>query len=159
MKRLAPLVLLITFLFAGCQAKNYTPELPLTFEQKATVTSGDFSFDCEICKTDEKVRVTVLSTNASGMVMTCDGEKLGFVFGDYAHSVNCAQFERSNTAVVIYETVRYLTETENIEAEKTESGYRYNGKISLGDFVLTQNDDNTLGTLTVRSADYKIEFK
>lgn len=100
-----------------------------------------------------------MSTQAKGMVMTYDGEQLEFVYGGYAHSVNGDGFERVNTAVVIYETMEYLETQPQTESKKTESGYKYSGRISSGDFILTQREDNSLDTLTIRSADYCIEFK
>lgn len=118
LKRLVPTLLALLLLLSGCQVKNYTPELPSAFTQKATVTSGDFSFECEICRNSDDVRVTVMSTQAKGMVMTYDGEQLEFVYGGYAHSVNGDGFERVNTAVVIYETMEYLETQPQTESKK-----------------------------------------
>jgi uncharacterized membrane protein len=150
-------ILLILFLFTGCDIKEYTPEIPIVFTQKATVTSGDFSFDCEICKTEDNVKVTILSTSAKGMTMTYNGSELDFTYDDYSYTIDGNEFEKTNVAIVIYETFECI-QSENVNAKKIEGCYQYNGKISLGDFALIQNDDNSLQALSVRSANFHIEF-
>ena len=93
-------ILLIMLLFTGCEVKEYTPEIPMSFTQKAKVMSGDFSFECEICKTENEVKTTVSSTAASGMVMTYDGEVLNFNYREYSYDIDGAGFERSNISIV-----------------------------------------------------------
>lgn len=155
MKKLIPFFLIL-FLFTGCEVKEYTPEIPLTFTQKAVVTSGDFSFECEICKTQESVAVNVLSTEASGMTMTYNGDTLLFDYSDYSYSVDGKSFEPRNVAIVIYEV---FDTVDTAQAKKTEGGYQYQGKITLGDFTLNQNDDNSLASIVIRNAEMVIEFK
>lgn len=159
MKRIAPffLVLLIVFL-SGCKVKNYTPEIPLTLEQNVKVVSGDFSYDCKICKTESNVSVTVMSTLAAGMTMTYDGSKLSFSYSDFEYDIDGKKFENRNPAIVLYEVFEYINSTEQLTAKKIDGGFKYEGKISLGDFVLFQNDDNSFSVLTMRNDEYKIEF-
>ena len=156
MKRIIPFVLIL-FLFTGCEIKEYTPEIPLAFTQKAKVTSGGFSFDCEICKTEENVIVTVLSTSASGMVMTYNGSELVFVYENYSHSVEGSSFEPSNAAIIVYEVFDSIIST-TATGRKIDGGYQYDGKITIGDFIMLQNDDNSLKSITIRSAGINIEF-
>ncbi len=157
MKRLMP-ILLIILLFTGCEVKEYTPEIPMSFTQKAKVMSGDFSFECEICKTENEVKTTVSSTAASGMVMTYDGEVLNFNYREYSYDIDGAGFERSNISIVIYEVFDSLISLSQPNAKKIENGYQYYGKTSLGDFVLIQNENNTLRSLSIKSANLEIEF-
>ena len=159
MKRLVPLLIFIIAFFTGCDVKNYTPEIPATLNQSATVSSGDFSFQCEICKNQEGVKVTVLSTEAKGMVMMYNGESLDFVYENYSHTVNAQKFERDNIAIVVYEVLQYINTAEQQEIKKIDGGYQYNGKISAGDFILIQNDDNTFNSIAIPSADFKITFE
>lgn len=156
MKRIVPFILIL-FLFTGCEIKEYTPEIPLAFTQKAKVTSGDFSFDCEICKTEENVIVTVLSTSAAGMVMTYNGSELVFVYENYSHSVDGNNFEPYNTAIIVYEAFGSIVSGETA-GRKIDGGYQYDGKITAGDFSMMQNDDNSLKSISVRSAGITIEF-
>lgn len=157
MKRVI-LILLILLLFTGCEIKEYTPEIPFTFTQRAKVMSGDFSFECEICKTESQVITTVSSTSAKGMVMTYDGEILNFNYGNYSYDIDGAGFERSNVSIVVYEVFDNLLSLSQPDVKRIEDGYQYYGKTSLGDFVLLQNEDNTLRSLTIKSANLQIDF-
>ena len=157
MKRIIP-VLLILFLLTGCEVKEYTPEIPQAFTQKAKVTSGDFVFECEICKTEKDVKTIVSSTSAYGMVMTYDGTVLNFNYGDYSYDIDGKGFERSNVSIVIFEVFENLASLSQPNAKKIENGYQYYGKTSLGDFVLLQNEDNTLRCVSVKSANLEIKF-
>ena len=157
MKKAIPL-LLILLLLSGCKVKNYTPEIPLTIDENVKVTSGDFSYECKICKTESDVTVTVNSTAAQGMTMTYDGENLSFSYSDFTYDINGKNFEKQNPAIVIYEVFDYINRAEQLNAKKIDNGFKYEGKISLGDFILIQNEDNSLSVLTMRNIDYKIEF-
>lgn len=157
MKRLIP-IFLIMLLFTGCEVKEYTPEIPAAFTQRAKVMSGDFVFECEICKTEDKVITTVSNTSASGMVMTYDGSALNFYYGDYSYDIDGSGFERSNISIVIYEAFDSLASLSQPNAKKIENGYQYYGKASLGDFILVQNENNTLRSLSIKGANLEIEF-
>lgn len=157
MKRVIP-ILFILLLLTGCEVKEYTPEIPDAFTQKAKVMSGDFSFECEICKKVGEVITTVTSTSAEGMVMTYDGFVLNFNYGEYSCDIDGDGFERSNISIVIYEVFDSLISLSQPNAKKIENGYQYYGKTSLGDFVLIQNENNTLRSLSIKSANLEIEF-
>ena len=160
MKKFVPLFLAISLIvFSGCKVKDYTPELPSDFNLSAVVTSGDFSFDCEICKNNDGVSVDVLTTSAQGLRMNCDGKNLTFVYDGCSYAVNTSGFEKTNPAIVVYEVFDYLNSAEQINAKKIEGGYKYEGKISIGDFILIQNDDNSLKEITMKTSQYSIKFK
>jgi len=149
----------IFLLFAGCQIKNYTPEIPVSFKNNVTVNSGDFSYQCEICKTEKTVTVSVLSTKAKGLKMTYDGKNLNFNYNDFSYDLDGSNFEKTNPAIVVYEVFDYINTAEAVNAKKIEGGFRYDGKVSLGDFILIQNDDNTFESLTFRGLDFAIDFE
>lgn len=159
MKRVAPVFLIfLMLLFAGCKVKTYTPEIPYTFNQNVKVISGDFSYDCRICKTEKDVAVTVDSTSAKGMIMTYDGNKLAFSFADYSYEIDGRNFEKRNPAIVIYEVFEYLNSVQQLDAKKIDNGFKYEGKISLGDFILIQNEDNSIKSIAIRNTEYRIDF-
>lgn len=138
--------------------KNYTPELPDELKQNALVSLGDFSYNCEICRNSENVTVTVLDTNAKGMVMMYNGNDLSFVYEDYSYSVNAENLEKTNVAIVIYQVFEALL-CDDTASKKIENGYQYRGKIDIGEFVLIQNDDNTFKSITVIGPQMKIIFE
>ena len=157
-KAFAFILILALLLLSGCKIKSYTPEIPLSFETNATVKSGDFSYDCKISKNDRCVTVTVLSTYAKDMVMIYDGKNLDFVYNSFSYQIDGSNFEKTNTAIVIYEVLDFINSATELNAKKIDGGYKYQGKISIGDFTLIQNDDNSLKSLSVPLAEYKIEF-
>ena len=158
MKRLIPIALILAFLLTGCQIKEYTPELPLTFNQKAKVSTGDFSFNCEICKTETDVTVTVLSTNASSMTMSYEGSSVLFKYSGYSYSLDKSAIEPDNTAVVVYDVINCLFSDTQISSRKIDGGYQYEGRIAQGSFKLILNDDNTLNRIVLPAYDMSIDF-
>lgn len=158
MKRIIAAAFIIIFSFTGCTVKYYTPKLPEAFTETARVTWGDFSYKCEICKNLQSVKVTVLDTTAKGLVMSYDGERLTFAYNDLVNFVSESKSVSVNTAVILFEAFDYLSATDTAEIKKTDTGYSYFGKISCGDFLMLQNDDDSIKSLTVKGENYKIEF-
>lgn len=159
MKKVLPVILVVAFLFAGCEIKNYTPELPLTFDEKVKVTSGDFSYNCRICKFQSgEIQVEVTSTSAKGLVMKYDGENLEFTYSDYIYTVDASNYERKNPAITVYEVFECVETARQSHVVKTDFGYQYDGKISSGDFSLFLRDDNSVSLITVKSAGLVMEF-
>ena len=139
-------------------AKINTPEIPQSFNQNAVVTSGDFSFECEICKNEESVSVTDKNTNALGLVMTYDGENVNFKYNDYSQNILGENFEKGNTAIIVYDVMNALCD-ENTKKHIIDGGVKYEGKTNFGEFILVQNDNSTLKSLAFKNSDYKIAFK
>lgn len=83
---------------------------------------------------------------------------MNFYYGDYSYDIDGSGFERSNISIVIYEAFDSLASLSQPNAKKIENGYQYYGKASLGDFVLIQNENNTLRSLSIKSANLEIEF-
>ena len=130
----------------------------MAFEQNATVTSGDFSYTCRICKNESDVVVSVTSTSAADMIMSYDGQKLSFMYNDFSYDIDGSNFEKNNAAIVIYEVFYYINNTPELNARKIDGGFKYEGKISCGEFILIQKDDNTFDALTFRNSDLSIKF-
>lgn len=131
----------------------------MTFDEKVKVTTGDFSYNCRICKFQSgEIQVEITSTSAKGLVMKYDGENLQFTYSDYTYSLDAANFERRNPAIVVYEVFECVGNAQHIKASKMDSGYKYDGKISLGDFTLFLREDNSVSLITVKSAGLVMEF-
>lgn len=152
-------MLVIMMIFTGCQIKNYTPEIPLTFEENVKVVLGDYSYTCKICKFKSgEVQVDITSTSAKGLVMRYDGNTLNFTYADYSYSIDAKNFERKNPAIVVYEVFECVNSTDGAKSFKTDGGYKYEGKTSLGNFTLYLREDNTVSLITVKSAGFAMEF-
>lgn len=161
-KAVLALTLVTVILFAGCSKesitpKTITPELPMSFNQRANVSSGDFSYSCEICKNEKSVSVKVTSTNAQGMVMTYDGSNMVFNYHDMVGETAGDSLPQNNIAIVIYEAYTGLLNDKTAPG-KIDAGYKYQGKISLGDFILITDNDMRLKSFSMKSMDLKVEF-
>ena len=141
-------VSLFIFTFSSCTIKINTPEIPQSFNQNAVVTSGDFSFECEICKNEEIVSVKVKNTNALGLIMMYDGNTVNFKYDEYSKKISGENFEKINAL-----------ENEETQKHIIDGGVKYEGKTNFGEFVLLQNDNSTLKSLSFKNIDYRIDFK
>ena len=110
MKKTLGFILLIIsiFMFSSCSVKINSPEVPKAFTQNAVVTSGDFSYECEICKKEGSVSITVKNTNALGLVMTYDGKNVNFKYSTYSYDISGENFEKENAAIIIYDVISAL---------------------------------------------------
>ena len=151
-------LVILSISFSSCKAKINTPEIPQSFNQNAVVTSGDFSFECEICKNEKSVSVKVKNTNALGLVMIYDGENVNFKYNDYSQNISGENFEKGNTVIIIYDVINAL-ENEETQKHIIDGGVKYEGKTSYGEFILVQNDNSTLKSLAFKNSDYRIAFK
>lgn len=163
MKKLFPFVFLLICitLLSACTAKEKTqqqPALPLAFQQRADVHAGDFSYACEICRDAEKLFLTVLSTNAQGMTMTYDGSNMHFSFAGMTNDVPKDAIVKTNILMVLYDAFSVLSGQENIAPSAVKEGFRYQGKIPLGDFVLIVDEQNRLKSFSMKSIDMEIQF-
>ncbi|MCH5314876.1 MAG: hypothetical protein J1E81_03100 [Eubacterium sp.] len=159
MKKLFPLFIMIIFLLSACSIDAKTPVLPTAFNQRARVSIGDFSYQCEICKNEKGIIFTVLSTNAQGMVMTYDGSNMNFNFSDIIGDVPASSLPKTNVPIVLFEALSDLYEQDNLKPSAVNEGYRYQGKTSLGNFVLITDGSSRLKQFTLNGIDMKIEFE
>ncbi len=157
MKKIIPLVLVIVLLLCGCSVEKYTPELT-DFKQSASVDLGDFSYTCEICKKEDVVEIKVTSTNANGMTILYNGDKVKFNYEDILIDFDGNKIDYTNPAIMIYEVFDYLNNNKDMNVSKIENGFKYAGKTRMGEFVLIQNDDKSYESLTFKNANVNISF-
>lgn len=91
--------------------------------------------------------------------MTYDGDKLNFLYDDFSYDIDGSNFEKNNIAILIYDVFEYIENTDELSVRKIDTGYKYEGSVSCGDFILIQNNDNSLSSLTLRTGDMKVEFE
>ena len=158
MKKLFPLILVFVLFFTACTQEKITPVLPASFTQRAEVSTGDFSYSCEICKTAESVSVKVLSTAASGMLMTCDGGNMNFEYDGMTQDIDSSSMPKANAALLLFEAFENLSGDSGTKPSAVNDGYRYQGKISAGDFVLVTDKNMRPKTFAVKQVDLSIIF-
>ncbi len=161
MKKIATysLIIFLCFIFlCSCQAKIKSPKVPSTFNQNAVVTLGDFSFECEICKDESSVSTKINNTNALGLVMTYDGNNVNFSYNDFSYDINGENFEKANVSIIIYDVINAL-ENEDTQKHIIDNGVKYEGKTSFGSFVLIQNNNGTLKSLSFKDSEFRVEFR
>lgn len=148
----------ISIILCSCNMKINTPKMPSTFNQNAVVTLGDFSFDCEICKDESNVTAKINSTNANGLVMTYDGKNVNFKYNDFSYDIDGENFEKANISIIIFDVINVLS-NENTKKYVIDGGIKYEGETNYGSFILVQNNDTTLKSLTFKDKEFKVVFK
>ncbi len=158
MKKIIPIaVLLLALLLTGCKVKNYTPEIA-DFSQKASVSTGEFSYSCEIVRNSEGVTVTATSTNASGLSVFYNGDTAVFRYSDMEYTLPAQRLNAANPAKAVYEVFESIASGKAPDASKTADGFRYDGKTSLGSFTLLQFDDYSYKSIIFKDAGISILF-
>ena len=158
MKKIIPIVLFLALICSGCKIQTYTPEI-VDFVQSAAVTSGDFSYTCEISRKNNVVTVTATSTNAAGLSISYDGKTVVFAYEDMSYQLEGDRIDATNPAVAVYDAFNCVVNTNPPDASKTADGYEYRGSTDLGEFVLHQYDDYSYKSLYFKNANIKIEFE
>lgn len=153
------LLLLLVCIPTGCKTKNYTPDVTSDFSQNAAVTAGDFSYQCRISRKDGAITVGVASTAAKGLTMTCNGQVVQYDYADMHYEAQAADLEPANPAIAIYQVFHYLQTAEALNAKKTDTGYKYEGTVPIGKFILYQSDDGSYDSLHFLNTDILIEFE
>ena len=149
---------LLLLALGGCATKQYTPDVTADFEQSAVVTAGDFSYHCKVCRTEGTVTVTVGDTAARGMVMTCAGTMVRYRFDGMEYEARAQDLENTNPAIALYDVFSALQQDGTVQAQKTQDGYKYQGTVPAGKFVLYQNEDGSYVSLHFLSSNILIEF-
>ncbi len=158
MKKIIPIAaLLIALILTGCKVKTYTPEIA-DFSQSASVSSGDFSYNCEISRNAEGVTVTATSTKAKGLTVFYNGNSAVFKYLDMEYEINGDKLNAANPAKAVYDVFEYLTSQQTLQASKTADGFRYDGKTSLGSFSVLQYEDYSYKSIVFKDADINIVF-
>jgi len=152
-------VLLSSVIFTACEKQNYSPVLTTVFESDAVVKTGDFSFNCKICrKKDASVSVTVKSTEANGMIMQCVKNDFIVKSNDISETMDINNINKNNSCIALYNAFMYIEGAENLNAKKVDGGYKYYGKTDLGPFVIFQNSNQKLVSIIFETANLEINF-
>lgn len=152
-------VLLSSVIFTACEKQKYSPVLTTVFESDAVVKTGDFSFNCKICrKKDASVSVTVKSTEANGMIMQCVKNDFIVKSNDISETMDINNINKNNSCIALYNAFMYIEGAENLNAKKVDGGYKYYGKTDLGPFVIFQNSNQKLVSIIFETANLEINF-
>lgn len=143
--------------FCGCTVKQYTPDVTADFEQSAVVTAGDFSYHCKVCRKDGSLQVTVGDTAAKGMVMTCAGDLVRYQFDGMEYEAAAKDLAHTNPAIALHDVFSVLQQS-SVQAQKTQDGFKYQGTVPAGKFVLYQNEDGSYSSLHFLNRSILIEF-
>lgn len=149
------LFVLLIMSLCSCTAKTLTPEVKNEFEIKAVYKFNDFVYNCRITKSAEAVIVTVLDTEAEGLVLKCDGNNVSFNNNSISKSFPVQTVDITNPAVILYEVFNSIN---SAEAEAAEENFVFTGNIRAGRFRLCISRTNELESLSVDSAGVFIEF-
>ena len=66
--------------------------------------------------------------------------------------------ENTNPAIALYDVFSVLRQNGELQAQKTQDGYKYQGTVPAGKFVLYQNEDGSYASLHFLSSNILIEF-
>lgn len=157
--RILFLILAAATVLCSCSAKVYTPIISTEFEYNALCKIGDFSYDCKVIKTKNELSVIPTTTYASGMKMTFNGKTLTFSKNNMVESYDSSSVAYPNPAMLMYEVFATCEAMQNVSVQKQKDAYAYVGKISVGNFKLIQNEDNSYRSLHIENADMTIVFK
>ncbi len=157
MKRLFPIFLAL-ILLCGCSANKGDFDLPY-FSKSARISCRNFEYDCNITYSQQGIRVDVLSTAAKGFGITYNGNTLGFFYGDIKISEPNNNFELTNPAIAVFDTVSQIKSLSAQNLERLQSGYQIVGKTQLGEFNAVLDEDYSIQSIKFNDPDLAIEFK
>ena len=142
-------------LFSGCKTEKQTPVIKAEYTLSAVYKAGDFSYSCEIIKNENGVFVIPDSTKAKGMIISCNGKEVSFKRKNFETSFSIDKIDKTNPALLLYQVFSSL---ESANVNLIDGEYTYTGNCSLGKYILTQNKDNSLKSLSVPQAEIEINF-
>ena len=90
-------------LLCGCTGEKTTPAISADTYFNAVYTTGDFSYNCTVKRQKGTVFVTVNSTNAAGLTISCDGRSIVFTKGAMIKRVNKENVDSTNPALLLWE--------------------------------------------------------
>ena len=106
-------------------------------------TTGDFSYKCTVKWADSTAFVTVNSTNAAGLTISCDGKEVVFSKGNMIKREMRENIDSTNPAVLLWEVFNAIendstkTSLGNFKAVTDEKGIKQI-KISDADITITR---------------------
>lgn len=152
------LIMICALLLSGCTQRTFTPVINTDFNLNAVYKAGDFSYSCKISSSGDIVTIQPTSTKAVDLIIKCDGKKVYFNKDNFSKSFDFGEIDNTNPAKLIYGVFDCLKNEENYEVKRVNDCFQYVGKAPVGNFVLIQNDDNTLKSLTIADANITINF-
>ncbi len=154
MKKVIPIILAL-LLFSGCKAEKYTPVINVDFKVSAVVKTGDFSYSCNIERAGDTVYVSPTSSRAKGLVISCSSKEVSFKRKTFSKTFPVEEIDKTNPAVILH---RVFTSLESADIKLIDGAFIYSGNCELGKYILTQNKDNSLKSLSVPQAHIEFEF-
>lgn len=145
-------------LLCGCSAQKSDFELPY-FSKSVRISCRNFEYDCNITYSQQGIRVDVLSTAAKGLGITYNGNTLGFFYGNIKISEPNNNFELTNPAIAVFDTVSQIKSLSAQNLERLKSGYQIIGKTPLGEFTAVLGEDYSIQSIKFNDPDLIIEFK
>ena len=127
LKKIIPLLFALALILCGCSEPEKPPVKTADTSFDAVYKTGDFSFNCTVKWQNKTAFVTVNSTNAEGLTMSCDGREVTFSRGNMIKRENKENVDATNPARLLWEIFTAL-----------ENG---GDKCSLGAFAVEKNDD------------------
>ena len=155
MKKTIPLVL-IMLIFSACNMRTYTPVINEDIKLSAIYKTGDFSFSCDIVKQGDNVSIIPTSTRAKGMVISCNGKEVTFKRNKLIKTYDISELDKTNPAIILYQVFSSL---DTADVKLIENAFTYTGSCSLGKYILKQNKNNELLSLSLPSANIEIDFQ
>lgn len=158
MKKIIPTILLTAVLLTACSSRSYAPVISTEFDVMAVYKTGDFSYNCEISRHNEVVTITSMSGYAKGTSISFDGSGVTFKRGSMEKTIQADIIKSDNPAMMIYQVFRYLEKNDQLDVKRIDNTYQYTGETDFGTFVLVQNDDNSLASLSLPDRNVEITF-
>ena len=147
-----------SLLLSACGRGERPPALAPSFSVNAHYTAGDFSYTCLIERTDNTLRVTVTSTAAEGLRLTCDGSAVTFEKGEMNTVVPVDKTELTNPAVLLYDVFSDIFGAAPPMPVRQGELFYYNGSCALGDYSLSVNDSGAFHTLSLQQMGISVIF-
>ena len=101
---------------------------------------------------------SIANVNQQEILRNLDNNNIHYKYDEYSKKISGENFEKGNTAIIIYDVINAL-ENEETQKHIIDGGVKYEGKTNFGEFVLVQNDNSTLKSLSFKNSDYRIDFK
>ena len=140
MKKVILSICVLALVLCACAQKNNPPAENTVTSFDAVYTTGDFSFNCNIKWQNNTAYVTVTSTQAQGLTLSCDGRNVTFTKGEMIKRESKENIDSSNPALLLWEIFTALENGDDksslgtFTVEKSEGKIK---KITVSDITVT----------------------
>lgn len=145
-------------MLTSCGTAVYTPAVS-DFQKSARIAMGENEFECSVSYLSGSVSVTALSSNAKGFSFEYDGANLNCKYGSLEYRQESDNAPQLNPAVLIYNIIYYVENSENLSADLLDDGHRFSGTVSAGSFVMYQNSAGEPISIEIEEAGVYIYFE